>query len=366
MGKFLYNHAEIVSDFKSGLSRNEVASKHSCSKETVSYVLRKHGIRRTPNDVDLIADYISGQTVDQLSKKYGLLYRVVSERLKKLGYSVPDKRLIYDVNEEFFDNIDTPSKAYWAGFIAADGCVLSRRGISIGLALIDKDHLELFKKDIEFTGPVRILTSSVRHRPDTSYALIKISRAALSDSLTKLGITPNKTFSYSPRETLSHIPPGLHTHFWRGMIDGDGTVSWTKTHKSYPGGMPEISLAGTFDTCQLFIDFCNSLGVHTAAKPRKTKSIFSTSLKANKAFFVISALYGAEGPFLERKKGKANLIISSFKPNKIRDPKDAGICYVSRRDRWVAYAPRSTGKTYLGEYRTKEEAVAARDSWNSK
>ena len=30
---------------------------------------------------------------------------------------------MYKINDRYFEIIDNPNKAYWLGFIAADGCV---------------------------------------------------------------------------------------------------------------------------------------------------------------------------------------------------------------------------------------------------
>jgi hypothetical protein len=55
----------------------------------------------------------------------------------------------------FFDKINTEEKAYWLGFIAADGCVTDKGCLQILLSRKDRDHLELFKKHINGEHPVR-------------------------------------------------------------------------------------------------------------------------------------------------------------------------------------------------------------------
>ena len=58
----------------------------------------------------------------------------------------------YKANYRIFENIDTPEKAYWLGFIAADGCVYVREKnatIRIAIKSSDKEHLEKFKKFME-------------------------------------------------------------------------------------------------------------------------------------------------------------------------------------------------------------------------
>jgi len=42
------------------------------------------------------------------------------------------------MDEHIFDNIDTPEKAYWLGFIAADGNI-NNRGTSLNITVQQKD-----------------------------------------------------------------------------------------------------------------------------------------------------------------------------------------------------------------------------------
>ena len=51
----------------------------------------------------------------------------------------------YNFDENFFDKIDTEEKAYWLGFIYADGAIF-KRTLSIRLSTKDIHHLEKFKK----------------------------------------------------------------------------------------------------------------------------------------------------------------------------------------------------------------------------
>ena len=56
----------------------------------------------------------------------------------------------YSLNERYFEKIDNNNKAYWLGFIAADGCVSNKKGgryLYIELSRKDRDHLEKFKEE---------------------------------------------------------------------------------------------------------------------------------------------------------------------------------------------------------------------------
>jgi len=50
-----------------------------------------------------------------------------------------------EYNRHIFDKINTPEKAYWLGFIVADGYLnVERRMLRIKLGNKDKHHLEKF------------------------------------------------------------------------------------------------------------------------------------------------------------------------------------------------------------------------------
>jgi len=52
-----------------------------------------------------------------------------------------------DTNKRFFETIDTKQKAYWLGFIAADGYVNSKR-LTIKLSPKDQERIDLFIQHI--------------------------------------------------------------------------------------------------------------------------------------------------------------------------------------------------------------------------
>ena len=59
----------------------------------------------------------------------------------------------YEYNKDYFSKIDTSDKAYWLGFLYADGCInrfyrgekLKSMTLELGLCYRDKEHLEKFK-----------------------------------------------------------------------------------------------------------------------------------------------------------------------------------------------------------------------------
>lgn len=129
----------------------------------------------------------------------------------------------YDLDDAFFDVIDTEAKAYWLGFINADGCIHAgpagsggwqRHGLSVKLKASDAGHLEKLKADLSARSPVYPV-------PRGTGAGIDFSSIQLVESLIGLGVTPRKSLTATPWDGPGH----LMRHYWRGMFDGDGCIT---------------------------------------------------------------------------------------------------------------------------------------------
>ena len=135
----------------------------------------------------------------------------------------------YNVDESFFTR-DTAESFYWAGFIAADGCVFYTRPnktsgfLGIGLSSVDRDMLIKFKECIRFNGQIKD-KATTKHNPNGT-SKIQISRVSIVKSLERFNIVPNKTKVYTfPNWIKFH---SLVNHFMRGYLDGDGSFYITK------------------------------------------------------------------------------------------------------------------------------------------
>ena len=91
----------------------------------------------------------------------------------------------YNVDDNFF-NKPNIINCYWAGFIAADGCITGRNKnkLYIGLSSKDKQHLEVFKKTICFDGPI---LENIIKRGDKEFhtSTISITSQKIADDLYK-------------------------------------------------------------------------------------------------------------------------------------------------------------------------------------
>jgi len=140
----------------------------------------------------------------------------------------------YKCNDDYFETIDNEHKAYWLGFMYADGYNnQDKNNFSLCLKEDDIESLEQFKKDLSYNG--KILVHKVHYRR------LFISSKKLSNDLSKCGCIQNKTFYITfPDESI--LPIELRNHFIRGYFDGDGSIWFDKSKNNYKG-----QFVGTFD-----------------------------------------------------------------------------------------------------------------------
>ena len=137
----------------------------------------------------------------------------------------------YSYNEDYFKKIDTAEKAYWLGFLYADGCITrfyrneKLKSMSLELTLQDEDceHLVKFKKALESNVPIQHKVINNKYKSDR----IVINCTSMCRDLIKLGCTPTKSLILEfPNNDI--LPNEYLRDFVRGYFDGDGGVSYTE------------------------------------------------------------------------------------------------------------------------------------------
>jgi hypothetical protein len=165
-------------------------------------------------------EFANGTLIKLVMEKYSVSYASVYNSLKK--HNIPYKKtygrtIFFD--EDFFEFIDNELKAYWLGFIMADGNVHTHR-ITINSAEKDKEHLLLFMQHINHTGNLGFQVQEESFASSPIYHVRCNSHKMIQD-LIKLGCLPRKT-GYS---ILPSLADDLVHHFIRGYFDGDGCIS---------------------------------------------------------------------------------------------------------------------------------------------
>jgi len=193
-------------------------------------------IKWTEEQINFIKqDYKNNLDVKRLSLLFKTSEQAMREWLHKFGIKTLTKteknRLKKVRNSDYFEIINTPDKAYWLGFLYADGGITSDlRNLRINLKEEDEQHLNKFLKAIEAT------TITVKHsiKKDKgkeyrgSYICIG-DKKMISDLINK-GCTPRKTETIT-FPTENQVPKELLNHFIRGYFDGDGCITWAN-HKN--------------------------------------------------------------------------------------------------------------------------------------
>jgi len=222
----------------------------------------------------ILKEYQEGNSVLSLSKKYPQFkYSKIYDYIKKNGIEIRQTsetaRKFY-CNSAYFKEIDTEDKAYWLGFIAADGYISKTKYkndvLGISLAVKDYSHLEKFKKSISYTGDIKEYISS-------GYAKSKYSRIAIRDSnvvndLLSHGIKYNKSLTLDFDSIL--VPDFLMNHFIRGYFDGDGCITYS-IHNKYKDRRYAIKFCGTKSVLQGIGLYLPVKKTHKLSKRKKTK-----------------------------------------------------------------------------------------------
>lgn len=222
--------------------------------------------------------YSSGLTYKEILNVFPVTRRSLPLIMKE--YNINSKRKNgYSLNEEYFKDITNEHQAYWLGFIAADGCITESNYFAISLK--DKDILEEFKKDINFSGDVY----SPKSKAGTYYR-INFSSKEFCDNLRTLGILERKSLTYN---NLPNIRHGLLRHFIRGYFDGDGTIYSAITTTHNPKGISytenyAMKIIATKGFCEkLKNEIYEEIGYEGKIVKSKNKEMFYYSIYKNKA-----------------------------------------------------------------------------------
>lgn len=216
--------------------------------------------------------------------------RTVKRIAVKNGVKVINHQNKVKFNYRYFDSIDTENKAYWLGFLFADGNVSSgnRNLISIGLKLEDINHLEKFRNDISCSLPVKVDTKNGRSRCRFGF-----SNKHTKKQLIKLGCIPKKSLTLK----FPHIPHNLIPHFIRGYFDGDGCVGVYGDRKTNL----RVSLVGTENMLTNILLYSLIKASLFKANKQGDSNIKQFQISGEKAYNFLRFIYSKATIYLDRK-----------------------------------------------------------------
>lgn len=248
-----------------------------------------------------VKEIITLYTIDKLSmkaigEKYGVSKTVINRILMENNISKKQDNHIYQCNYDYFENIDSDEKAYWLGFLAADGCNYRRETnatILLNIHQKDLDHLIKFQASLNSNIPIKNLIQNDGFSNNTPMSRFAINSMKMSKDLEKLGIVPRKSLILKP----PIIDEKYYLPFILGYFDGDGSICKLKQYNNY-----EWSIQGTKE----MLNWINSvLQLDCKLKQRNPNSNLNNYYISiggtNKIYNILYKLYNSCNIHLERK-----------------------------------------------------------------
>lgn len=300
---------EYIKDFQSGLSIWDIAKKYNNTYKNVSESITGHRFeaKLLPfNEKEKIRNlYLEGNSTVQIGKLYGVNNKCIASVLNE--YNICRNQAIfvrkYNVNETYFDSIDTPNKAYIIGLLSADGCNYPEKGtIYISLEECDVDLLNRIREEMKNEHPLEFIDYTNKH--DFGYTYKNQYRMLIFSShmckvLEDIGIIPNKSLLLKFSEA---IPIEFYSHYIRGVFDGDGSLG-VKDINTYKGTI-SISITSTFDFCNHLQKILNEMDINSIVSEASNKNGITAVLNINKnesKFKFLNWIYEDADLLLQRK-----------------------------------------------------------------
>ena len=137
-----------------------------------------------------------------LARELNMSLTSVNRYAIEFGLRKPKKSIasVNPVNAEYFDEVDNFKKAYWLGFIMADGYTYKtpnreKYELAIKIKSTDINHLKEFAKDIEFPEEKIVIGSGKRNGNINYYCQLRTYNTHLVTTIMKKHkIVQNKTY----------------------------------------------------------------------------------------------------------------------------------------------------------------------------
>lgn len=268
--------------------------------------------RNKEKSQEIIKLYQEGYSSLKIAKIYDTTYDTIIRILDKNNIPRRSNKINsrqYNLNHNFFNSIDNEEKAYWLGFLYADGYLSftiddkrPRKIVGLSLGIKDINHLNKFNTCLESTYSIKIYTNTgfvKQGYPATKYGRLCFTSDQLFDDLAKLGCIEHKTQTLK-FPTEEQVPQYLLHHFLRGFMDGDGSIKITqpKDNKCIKFGLDFCGTTEMLDGIQKFFNTQLKL-----SKRHKNKTNnYSLSYSGNQSVYKkLLMLYKDATIYLDRK-----------------------------------------------------------------
>lgn len=263
-------------------------------------------------DIDLLKKlYSEGFSCQKIADRLKCSESYVNHALRDAGYTKRTLSISHQkqqFNHSFFEKIDTEEKAYWLGFLYADGCIRQQKHqFIVRISLAEIEPLEKFIVSLNGSNiSIGRYRTSSEFKINTEYFVLTLTSTKMFNDLSNKGCIPRKSLVLTWPDLL---PEKLVSHFIRGYFDGDGSISVsTRLGKRRKAKRCAISICGTFEflsglqsNCPIFRN-STTLPYKEARKVSNTWSLRMSGGKQTEAFYYY--LYQDATVYLSRKKEK--------------------------------------------------------------
>jgi intein/homing endonuclease len=233
-------------------------------------------------ELDILKLYDEGSSIKNICSKLHIGKSTIHNYLKKNNRR---RQILHTFDDLSFYGF-TPESCYWAGFIAADGCIdKNKYYCRVDLHIDDKSHIEkLLKftkdKNISIICGNKISTFKNGKACNVAHCYADINSVKIVKDLNdNFNITPAKSFTLRPP---IKIPQRLVRHYIRGYFDGDGSIYWNKSHK-----------CAVFSICSGSKDLLNWISNNIKQQVNHNFSKKALNLEKNSSIYSIQQMYSS-------------------------------------------------------------------------
>lgn len=298
--------------YLSGMSFDKIANLYGKSYKIVRGRLLKAGlVPRVMSRVfskeeidDVLLQYQSKVSAQKLAKKYGVTISRIKRIILENGVEWDNEPTNYkfktggEINRECFKDFTTEQELYFFGLLLADGCILKNsNAIQIALQEQDLNILEKFCSFLGINRQPKAMKRQVGYR-------FGFSDKVIADKLREVGLESAKSLREKPPNFYNCDDINMR-HFWRGFVDGDGSVHSLLSYKSRG-----VRLIGTIEMLSAFEEycrkFCNLQEKQINQNKRVNKNCYEIQYTGIDASKIAKLLYEDSTVSLDRKKIQAD------------------------------------------------------------
>ena len=263
----------------------------------------------------LIDMYKNNKSLREIEKETGYSRVTLSRVFTRLGIKTTTgnhyRKYFFDF--DYFSVIDNAQKAYWLGFLYADGCILPQnkygeQAFKLTLGEKDINILRQLKADLQSTYPIRYDYSRNKKNPSHQIQVLLEQRSQKTvDDLKKLGCFESKS-PLLKFPTEEQVPTIYVYDFIRGYFDGDGSITVGYTYKKYL--YSSICIVGTKEFISTLSTFFT--GGSIVKDNRKENSYYfklGGNLQVLQAYHL---MYDNASRYMQRKYDKFQILVNKY------------------------------------------------------